>query len=517
MESSLISSLFLSFLGFFFFIIDWYYYNLPQKLNTLTINNNYDSTWVSATDQAAQFQLETLHSRLLTAQSHLAKEAVRSAYISLANFHKNRGFLKEAFAYILKSRDYCTTHLHTAETYIQAIELCFDMKHYGAQLHSFIRKLQQAATSIGTTTNAGSILIAKAAVVQALSLLQEGNYGDAATQLASISVDFSNQFNTVISAEDIVLYTVLLGLASFDRRKIQTVMFVDGSFTAAAAAVGPTSGTVSSSSTNLLEEDSATNAQPTTLKQRLELVPWMSDIIQYYVRAEYGKFLSILEQHRLELQMDLRISPHLETLYDMIRSKCIVQYIVPYSSVDLKVMRRQFDESLADDDASYPSITGNKKNLEDFVANLITTGVIPHARINLQHGTVVTQEVTLQKNTIRGVEQLGDQFLRDAEAIMLRMACVEHNIIVQESSSSDQKASSGRPQRKPSNLVGSGRAYVSSHLAQGRDIFQDDENDISSDSSTGELQDEIMYADDGNETAMMMDVSDSMIENTQSA
>lgn len=29
-----------------------------------------------------------------------------------------------------------------------------------------------------------------------------------------------------------------------------------------------------------------------------------------------------------------------------------------------------------------------------------------------------------------------------------------------------------------------------------------------------ELQDEVMYADDGNETAMMMDVSDSMIENT---
>lgn len=154
------------------------------------------------------------------------------------------------------------------------------------------------------TTDAGSILMAKVAVVHALNLLQKGNNSNAATQLASISVDFTNQFNTVISAEDIVLYMVLLGLAPFDRRKIQTVVVIDGSFTAAAAA-GPTSRNSSSSSTNLLEEDSAPNAQPTTLKQHLELVPWMSDIILYYIHAEYGKFLSTLEQHRIELQMDL--------------------------------------------------------------------------------------------------------------------------------------------------------------------------------------------------------------------
>jgi hypothetical protein len=51
---------------------------------------------------------------------------------------------------------------------------------------------------------------------------------------------------------------VLLGLTTFDCRKIQTVMVVDESFMAAAAA-GLTSRNLSSSSANLLEEDRAPN------------------------------------------------------------------------------------------------------------------------------------------------------------------------------------------------------------------------------------------------------------------
>lgn len=53
-----------------------------------------------------------------------------------------------------------------AETYIQAIELCFDMKNYGYS------KLLLPLLSI---------LMAKVTVVHALSLLQKGNYSNAAT------------------------------------------------------------------------------------------------------------------------------------------------------------------------------------------------------------------------------------------------------------------------------------------------------------------------------------------------
>jgi COP9 signalosome complex subunit 1 len=505
--------------------IEWYYFfNLPQKLDRMSIHTtSYDSSWVSTTDQAAQFQLETLHSRLLTAQSHLAKEAVRSAYISLANFHKSRGFLKEAFSSTLKARDYCTTHLHTAETYLQAVELCFDMKSYGTQLHSFVRKLQQAAngvvgSSTSTSSNAASILTAKVAVVYALSLLQEGNYSDAANQLVSISIDLTNQFNSVISAEDVVLYSVLLGLATFDRRKVQRVFFPDTSFHSAAA-VGSTSTAANSS-----EDDNTTNTQPFTLKQRLELVPWISDAILYYVRAQYGNFLSLLEQHKIELQLDLRISPHLDTLYHMIRNKCILQYIAPYSSMDFRSMRRQFDVN---------HLVENSQQLEDFVANLITTGGLPHARINLQHGTIVTKKVTPQRDTMRRVELLGDRLLRDVEAILLRMSCFQQNIVIQVSSSLEQQmTSSSSPfwqQRKPSSLAGTGsQVLLHPHLGQVHDMYYGDENDVSSDSNnttdelqddvstSAELQDDAMYVDDGNEAAMMMDISD-MIENAQSA
>lgn len=501
-------------------IIEWYYFfNLPQKLKRLSIHTtSYDSSWVSTTDQAAQFQLETLQSRLLTAQSHLAKEAVRSAYISLANFHKSRGFLKEAFSSILKARDYCTAHLHTAETYLQAVELCFDMKNYGTQLNSFVRKLQQAANGVvgsSTSSDVASILTAKVSVVYALSLLQEGNYSDAANQLVSISIDLTNQFNSVISAEDVVLYSVLLGLATFDRHIVQRVFFPDTSFHSASA-VGSTSTSASS-----LQQDNTTNTQPSTLKQRLELVPWVSDAIRYYVRAQYGKLFLLLEQHRIELQLDLRISPHLDTLYHMIRNKCILQYIAPYSSVDFRTMRREFDVN---------HLVENSQQLEDFVANLITTGCLPHARINLQHGTIVTKKGTPQRDTRRRVELLGDRLLRDVEAILLRMSCFQENILIQTSSQQTISSSSSLwQQRKPSGTAGAGsQVLLHPHLGQVHDMYCDDENDVSSDSNnyadelqddasiSAELQDDVMYVDDGNEAAMMMDISD-MIENSQSA
>jgi len=469
----------------------------------------YDASWVASTDQTAQLQLETLHSRLLTAQSHLAKEAIRSAYVSLANFYKSRGALKEALTYILKSRDYCSTHVQTSEMCLQVIELSLDMKN-NAQVASFVSKAQHTCSLLSKDASNGNVTMAKVFIASALCLMDEGKYYEAAVKFASASADLNNQFNTVISAEDIVLYGVILGLATFDRSAIQRIMFVDGSFaqdpstgttaggtstsTTATSAVASTKGSSSSTSQPSLVETSSL-----CLKQRLELLPWLSDLIQFYVRAEYGKFLSLLEQRRSELLLDMRLYPHLSSLYDMIRSNCMVQYLIPYSTVDLQVMKRQFDFE-----------SGTNASLENMLAELITTGRI-HARINFQHGTITSKEAQTRKSTLRRVERLGEQFMRDAEAMLLRMACMEKNVVIQ----SDNATSSGVGRRRPMTRGGGGRL---THYAYGSgrrddDMYDPGENDVSSDSDDDD--DLVMHTDD--EEAVMMEVSDSMVENTQSA
>ena len=64
---------------------------------------------------------------------------------------------------------------------------------------------------------------------QALSHLAEGRYLEAAKAFASISPDLTNQFRSVLSAEDLATYGSLLGLATLDRDALHELV-IDGAF-----------------------------------------------------------------------------------------------------------------------------------------------------------------------------------------------------------------------------------------------------------------------------------------------
>ena len=66
---------------------------------------------------------------------------------------------------------------------------------------------------------------------QALAHLAEGRYHESAKMFTSISPELTNQFNSVISAEDLAMYGALLGLASFDRNMLHSLV-IDGVFKA---------------------------------------------------------------------------------------------------------------------------------------------------------------------------------------------------------------------------------------------------------------------------------------------
>lgn len=66
-------------------------------------------------------------------------------------------------------------------------------------------------------------------MANALVHLAEGKYYDAAKLFASVSLDLTNQFSSVLSAEDLAMYGALLGLATLDREKLHTLV-IDGPF-----------------------------------------------------------------------------------------------------------------------------------------------------------------------------------------------------------------------------------------------------------------------------------------------
>ena len=53
----------------------------------------YDTAWVEQSEAAALQSMETLEGRLSAAQAHLNKEAIRTAYLAIAEFASEKGDL----------------------------------------------------------------------------------------------------------------------------------------------------------------------------------------------------------------------------------------------------------------------------------------------------------------------------------------------------------------------------------------------------------------------------------------
>jgi hypothetical protein len=86
----------------------------------------YDTVWVQETESSTQASLETLEARLSAAQAQLQKEAIRTAYLAIGEFARQRGDLQQALRAVMRSRDYCTNRSQTAHVCLLIIELAMD-------------------------------------------------------------------------------------------------------------------------------------------------------------------------------------------------------------------------------------------------------------------------------------------------------------------------------------------------------------------------------------------------------
>ena len=233
--------------------------------------------------------------------------------------------------------------------------------------------------------------------------LAEGRYAESAKLFCATSTELTNQFSTVLSAEDIALYGALLGLACLNRDHLHTQV-IDGPF-----------------------------------KARLELVPSLRDALRHYSLAEYGSCISILQNTvKKDMLLDIHLHSHVDKIMVMIRDRCIVQYFSPYSSVSLEKMGNVFGQSIDD--------------MEKIVANLIKNGGVEGmslgegARINSIEKTLsVFSSATIERKARRRARvkaaKMGVDFVRNAEGMLMRVACLENGLVIQ--------GTSGRNKRRP--------------------------------------------------------------------
>jgi len=120
--------------------------------------------------------------------------------------------------------------------------------------------------------------------------------------------------------------------------------------------------------------------------------------------------------------MDLFLHSHADKLLMLMREKCIIQFFQPYSSLSLIKMKDLFGFDTVDD-------------VEDLVASLIESKRIVGAKIDGVNKTLTRMSVhgleqRRRKIMMRKVGLMGDRLIDEVEGMILRMSCLENEIVV---------------------------------------------------------------------------------------
>ncbi|KAI8545192.1 hypothetical protein RHMOL_Rhmol07G0022700 [Rhododendron molle] len=119
-------------------------------------------------------------------------------------------------------------------------------------------------------------------------------------------------------------------------------------------------------------------------------------------KRHYASCLDYLGNLKANLLLDIHLHDHVETLYNDIRHKALIQYTHPFVSVDLRMMANAFKTS----------VPGLEKELEA----LITDNQI-QARIDSHNKILYARHADQRNATFQRALQTGSEFDRDVRII----------------------------------------------------------------------------------------------------
>ncbi|XP_042511675.1 COP9 signalosome complex subunit 1-like, partial [Macadamia integrifolia] len=195
-------------------------------------------------------------------------------------------------------------------------------------------------------------------------------------QFLETGPELGNNYTEVIAPQDVATYGGLCALASFDRTELKNKVIDNVSF-----------------------------------RNFLELVPEVRELVNDFYSSRYASCLEYLENLKANLLLDIHLYDHVETLYNQIRHKALIQYTHPFVSVDLHMMASAFKTSVA----------GLEKELEA----LITDNQI-QARIDSHNKILYARHADQRYATFQRVLQTGSEFDRDVKAMLLRANLLKH-------------------------------------------------------------------------------------------
>jgi len=140
-----------------------------------------------------------------------------------------------------------------------------------------------------------------------------------------------------------------------------------------------------------------------------------------FYHSRYSACLANLHKLRPDLSLDLHLHDHASQLYEDIRSRALIQYFSPFVTVDMRLMASAFGATV--------------EALEKELAGLIMSKQI-HARIDSQNKVLHARHADQRTSTFAAAIQMGDDYMRDMTALLLRINLMRADFVVKGSSDS---------------------------------------------------------------------------------
>ncbi|XP_011628353.2 COP9 signalosome complex subunit 1 [Amborella trichopoda] len=346
---------------------------VAEKINgNLGPEYGVDYAWIHSVERRAEQRKEKLENELSGYKTNMIKESIRMGYNDFGDFHYARGLLGDAFKNYVRTRDYCTTSKHIIQMCLNVILVSIETGQF-MHVTNYVNKAEQ------TPELQDPIITAKLKCAAGLAHLEAKKYKPAARKFLETGPELGNNYTEVIAPQDVATYGGLCALACFDRTELKNKVIDNINF-----------------------------------RNFLELVPEVRELIHDFYASRYASCLEYLENLKPNLLLDIHLYDHVETLYEQIRHKAIIQYTLPFISVDLRTMASAFKTTVA----------GLEKELEA----LITDNQI-QARIDSHNKILYARHADQRNATFQRVLQTGVEFDRDVRAMLLRANLVKHEYI----------------------------------------------------------------------------------------
>ncbi|XP_076809107.1 COP9 signalosome complex subunit 1-like isoform X2 [Clavelina lepadiformis] len=354
--------------------------NLPDVAGAVNQLPSLDSHWMEHTSKHAGTLLEKLDIDLKNYKSNSIKESIRRGFDDLGSHYLNMGDLNNALKCYSRARDYCMSPKHLVNMCLNVIKVCVYLGNWSHVL-TYVNKAE-ATGEFAEKEKEGhnQHIITKLKCAAGLAQLATGKYKPAAKNFLQAMVDHCD-FPELLSPNNVAVYGGLCALATFTRQELQTHVINSSSF-----------------------------------KLLLELEPTIREIVFAFYKSQYGRCLTLLEETRPNLLLDIYLSAHVKKLYAQIRCKALIQYFSPYKLADMVKMADAFNCSVA--------------SLEDELMPLILDGQI-QARIDSQNKILHAREIDHRSTTFAKTLAAGREYIHRTKALILRNAVIGNNICVQ--------------------------------------------------------------------------------------